>query len=90
MKIHQVAYELVGKLNSSFNTSMFSATESLDRLNAQIKNMSNAQKNITGFTKLEEDTKKTSSALTQARKKVSELTNEIKLAGVPTKQQSKN
>ena len=63
MKLYQVAYELVGKLSSSFNTSMFSASESLQGLNNKLKDINSAQKNITGFAKLEEDARKTSVAL---------------------------
>lgn len=90
MKLYQVAYELVGKLSSSFNTSMFSASESLQGLNNKLKDINSAQKNITGFTKLEEDARKTSVALSEARKKFAELNNEIKASGTPTKQQSQN
>ena len=90
MKLYQVAYELVGKLSSSFNTSMFSASESLQGLNNKLKDINSAQKNITGFAKLEEDARKTSVALNEARKKYAELNNEIKASGVPTKQQSQN
>ena len=78
MKLYQVAYELVGKLSSSFNTSMFSASESLQGLNNKLKDINSAQKNITGFAKLEEDARKTSIALSEARKKFAELNNEIK------------
>ena len=90
MKLYQVAYELVGKLSSSFNTSMFSASESLQGLNNKLKDINSAQKNITGFAKLEEDARKTSVALSEARKKFAELNNEIKASGTPTKQQSQN
>ena len=90
MKLYQVAYELVGKLSSSFNTSMFSASESLQGLNNKLKDINSAQKNITGFAKLEEDAKRTSIALSEARKKFAELNNEIKASGTPTKQQSQN
>ena len=90
MKLYQVAYELVGKLSSSFNTSMFSASESLQGLNNKLKDINSAQKNITGFAKLEEDARKTSIALSEARKKFAELNNEIKASGTPTKQQSQN
>ena len=90
MKLYQVAYELVGKLSSSFNTSMFSASESLQGLNNKLKDINSAQKNITGFAKLEEDARKTSVALGEARKKFAELNNEIKASGTPTKQQSQN
>ena len=90
MKLYQVAYELVGKLSSSFNTSMFSASESLQGLNNKLKDINSAQKNITGFAKLEEDAKRTSIALSEARKKFAELNNEIKDSGTPTKQQSQN
>ena len=90
MKLYQVAYELVGKLSSSFNTSMFSASESLQGLNNKLKDINSAQKNITGFAKLEEDARKTSTSLMEARKRYAELTNEIKASGVPTKQQSQN
>lgn len=90
MKLYQVAYELVGKLSSSFNTSMFSASESLQGLNNKLKDINSAQKNITGFAKLEEDVKRTSIALSEARKKFAELNNEIKASGTPTKQQSQN
>lgn len=90
MKLYQVAYELVGKLSSSFNTSMFSASESLQGLNNKLKDINSAQKNITGFAKLEEDARKTSVALSEARKKFAELNNELKTSGTPTKQQSQN
>ena len=90
MKLYQVAYELVGKLSSSFNTSMFSASESLQGLNNKLKDINSAQKNITGFAKLEEDAKRSSIALSEARKKFAELNNEIKASGTPTKQQSQN
>ena len=90
MKLYQVAYELVGRLSSSFNTSMFSASESLQGLNNKLKDINSAQKNITGFAKLEEDARKTSVALSEARKKFAELNNEIKASGTPTKQQSQN
>ena len=90
MQLYQVAYELVGKLSSSFNTSMFSASESLQGLNNKLKDINSAQKNITGFAKLEEDARKTSVALSEARKKFAELNNEIKASGTPTKQQSQN
>jgi myosin heavy subunit len=90
VKLYQVAYELVGKLSSSFNTSMFSASESLQGLNNKLKDINSAQKNITGFAKLEEDARKTSVALSEARKKFAELNNEIKASGTPTKQQSQN
>ena len=53
MKLYQVAYELVGKLSSSFNTSMFSASESLQGLNNKLKDINTEKKNITGFAKLE-------------------------------------
>ncbi len=39
MKLYQVAYELVGKLSSSFNTSMFSASESLQGLNNKLEEL---------------------------------------------------
>ena len=90
MKLYQVAYELIGKLSSSFNTSMFSASESLQGLNNKLKDINSAQKNITGFARLEEDARKTSVALSEARKKFAELNNEIKASGTPTKQQSQN
>ena len=90
MKLYQVAYELVGKLSSSFNTSMFSASESLQGLNNKLKDINSSQKNITGFAKLEADAQKTSTALAEARKRYAELNNEIKNSATPTKQQSQN
>ena len=69
---------------------MFSASESLQGLNNKLKDINSAQKNITGFAKLEEDAKRTSIALSEARKKFAELNNEIKDSGTPTKQQSQN
>ena len=69
---------------------MFSASESLQGLNNKLKDINSAQKNITGFAKLEEDARKTSVALSEARKKFAELNNEIKASGTPTKQQSQN
>lgn len=90
MKLYQVAYELVGKLSSSFNTSMFSASESLQGLNNKLKDINSSQKNITGFVKLEADAQKTSTALMEARKRYAELNNEIKNSATPTKQQSQN
>src|SRR5574344_939586 len=90
MKLYQVAYELVGKLSSSFNTSMFSASESLQGLNNKLKDINSSQKNITGFAKLEADAQKTSTALMEARKRYAELNNEIKNSATPTKQQSQN
>lgn len=90
MKIYQIAYELAGKLSSSFNSSMFSATESLQGLTNKIKDINNAQKNISGFAKLEEDIRKNSSALADARTQYAKLANEMKGIDNPTKKQTQN
>lgn len=90
MKTYQIAYEIAGKLSSTFSSSMFSASESLQSLNNKLRDINSNQKNITGFIKLEEDIKKSSSALIDARKKVLELGNELKNIDNPTKTQIKN
>lgn len=77
-KIYELAFQLDGKLKSSFNKSMLTATGALQNLNKEVSVLNKVQAEIGNFKKLGSQVTETSLQFRNAKADLERLAREIK------------
>lgn len=84
-KIYELAFQLDGKLKSSFNKSMLTATGALQNLNKEVSVLNKVQAEIGNFKKLGSQVTETSLQFRNAKADLERLAREIKNTQNPSK-----
>ncbi len=84
-KIYELAFQLDGKLKSTFNKSMLTATGALQNLNKEVSVLNKVQAEIGNFKKLGSQVTETSFQFRNAKADVERLAREIKNTQNPSK-----
>ncbi|HQE23747.1 MAG TPA: phage tail tape measure protein, partial [Syntrophomonadaceae bacterium] len=85
-KIYEIAFELAGKVSSSFSSSFMAATKDLTQLDKKIKELSTAQTKVTRFKELKKEILDTEKRFDSAQNEVNRLAKEIRQAEKPTRE----
>lgn len=85
-KVYEIAFELAGKVSSSFSTTFMAATKNLTQLDQKIKELSTAQTKVTRFKELKKEILDTEKRFDAAQNEVNRLAREIREAEKPTKE----
>ncbi len=85
-KIYEIAFELAGKVSSSFSSSFMAATKNANQLDQQIKKLSTAQDKVTRFRNLKKEIGDTEKRFQAAQGEVNRLAKEIRQAEKPTRE----
>jgi len=84
-KVYEVAFELVGKLAGSFNSSFATASSKMSALNTQLAALNKTQNQINAFRGLSQKVKETEAQFNAAQQRVNELAREIRATDNPSK-----
>lgn len=84
-KIYEIAFELAGKVSSSFSSSFVAATKDLTQLDQKIKALSTTQTKVTRFKELKKEILDTEKRFDSAQGEVNRLAKEMRQAEKPTK-----
>jgi TP901 family phage tail tape measure protein len=83
-KIYEVAFQIGGKMQSSFSGSMLNAQKNLGMLNKKVSELERGGKDVERFRKLKKDVQGTEEELRNAQKEVANLAKELKATDKPS------
>lgn len=83
-KIYQIAFELAGKIASSFSDAMGGATNQLQRMSQAMAEIKRKQDMIAAFRRMQQAVSNSEAALLEARRRVIDLSNAMSASGAPT------
>jgi TP901 family phage tail tape measure protein len=83
-KIYEVAFQIGGKMQSSFSGSMLNAQKNLGMLNKKVTELERGGKDVERFRKLKKDVQGTEKELRNAQEEVANLAKELKATDKPS------
>lgn len=85
-KIYEIAFELAGKLNSSFSSSFVAATKDMKKLDEKIRALNTTKDKVTRFRALKSEISETERRFDDAQAEVKRLAEEIRSTDRPTRE----